>query len=184
MAWRWRERRAEGRALLGVRDRHPVRGHRDAEVARRVREAMLHEEVEGEVEPLPFLRRAGSRPASRSPRSATSLGIGRGPDRPDRARGEARRALLEDEAARCRARPLPLSVRANTTPHCASWAWEMKTLRPFSTHGRRAARRGSGWRRRDRSRRDGSVMAKNVCSPSRMRRARRTSRSAPCCPPR
>ena len=31
------------------------------------------------------------------------------------------------------ARPFALSVRAHTSPHGASWAREVKTLRPFST---------------------------------------------------
>src|SRR5438093_340601 len=50
-----RELLAEGLALLRVLDRHLVRGHGDAEVGRRVREAVLDEEIEREVEPLPFL---------------------------------------------------------------------------------------------------------------------------------
>ena len=51
------------------------------------------------------------------------------------------------------ARPLPLSVRANTMPHGALWAREMKTLRPFSTQRspRFSARRLDG-AARDRSR--------------------------------
>ena len=65
------------------------------------------------------------------------------------------------------ARPLALSVRAHTTPHFALWMFEMKTLRPFSTHvsPRFSARvwiapAGS-------EPPDGSVMAKNVRHPSR-----------------
>ena len=44
------------------------------------------------------------------------------------------------------ARPFSLLVRANTTPHFPLCAFEMKTLRPFSTHlsPRRSARRLDG----------------------------------------
>src|SRR5262249_34063127 len=44
-----REGRTEGGALLGVLHRHLVGGHRHPEIAGRVREALLHEEIEGEV---------------------------------------------------------------------------------------------------------------------------------------
>src|SRR6202022_1568164 len=64
-------------------------------------------------------------------------------------------------------RPLPFSVRANTMPHGASCAREMKTFRPLSTHlsPRRSARvwiapAGS-------EPPDGSVIAKKVSLPSR-----------------
>ena len=66
------------------------------------------------------------------------------------------------------ARPLPLSVRANTMPHGAWWAREMKTLRPFSTQ--RSPRFSARvWMAPAGSEPpDGSVMAKNVFTPSRM----------------
>ncbi len=64
-------------------------------------------------------------------------------------------------------RPLPRSVRANTMPHGASWAREMKTFRPLSTHlsPRRSAR---VWMAPAGSEPpEGSVIAKNVSVPSR-----------------
>ena len=66
------------------------------------------------------------------------------------------------------ARPLPLSVRAKTTPHGASCAREMKTFLPLSTHlsPRFSAR---VWMAPAGSEPpEGSVMAKKVCQPSRM----------------
>src|SRR5262249_31516197 len=65
------------------------------------------------------------------------------------------------------ARPFSLFVRAHTTPHFALWAFEMKTLRPFSTHlsPRRSAR---VWMAPAGSEPpEGSVIAKNVRHPSR-----------------
>ena len=43
------ERDPERRALLGMRDRHAMGGHRHPEIRRRVREAILHEQVEGDL---------------------------------------------------------------------------------------------------------------------------------------
>jgi hypothetical protein len=62
---------------------------------------------------------------------------------------------------------LALSVRAQTIPQGASWAREMKTLRPFSTHRspRFSARVWMAPAGSDPP--DGSVMAKNVFVPSR-----------------
>src|SRR5262249_60954647 len=68
------------------------------------------------------------------------------------------------------ARPLALSVRAQTRPHGASWAREAKTLRPFSTQRppRFSARVWIAPAGSDPP--DGSVMAKNVLRPSRVGR--------------
>src|SRR5215467_14240374 len=92
-----RERRPEGGALLRVLHRHPVGGHRHPEVAGGVREALLHEEIEGEVEPLPFLPHEvlGGDLAVLEDHI---VGDGRGSDDADRLRGEAGRATLHDEA--------------------------------------------------------------------------------------
>src|SRR5438132_3898997 len=91
------QRDAERRALLGVGDRHAVGGRRDAEVARGVREPEAREEVETELEAAPLLaqeilRRDGA------VLEDDLVGNGDGADRPDRARREARRPLLDDEA--------------------------------------------------------------------------------------
>src|SRR5499425_2220458 len=92
-----RERRPEGGALLGVLHGHPVGGHRHPEVAGGVREALLHEEIEGEVEPLPFLPHEvlGGNLAVLED---DIVGDGRGADDTNRLRGEAGRAALHDEA--------------------------------------------------------------------------------------
>src|SRR2546427_1714979 len=66
------------------------------------------------------------------------------------------------------ARPFALSVRAHTRPHGASWAREAKTLRPFRTH-RSPLRSARVWIAPAGSEPpDGSVIAKNVLSPSRI----------------
>src|SRR5262245_21273587 len=91
------ERSAEGRALLGVRDRHAVRGHRDAQVARRVREPVLHEQVEREIEPL-ALGADEVLGGNLAVLEGDVVRDRRGPDDLDRLRGEARRAPLKYEA--------------------------------------------------------------------------------------
>src|SRR5262245_32649075 len=91
------ERRAERGALLGVHDRHAMRGDGHPEVAGRVREAVLHQKIEGEVEPLPL----GAHQILRGHLAVLQRDVVRdlrGPDDLDRLRGEARRALLDDEA--------------------------------------------------------------------------------------
>src|SRR5499425_1995293 len=92
-----REGRPEGGALLGVRHRHPVGGHRHPEVAGRVRETLLHEEIEGEVEPLPFRAHQVLR-GDLAVLEHDIVGDGRGADDPNRLRGEAGGAALHDEA--------------------------------------------------------------------------------------
>src|SRR5262249_26843435 len=64
-------------------------------------------------------------------------------------------------------RPFSLLVRAQTIPHFALCAFEMKTLRPFSTH--RSPRRSARvWMAPAGSEPpEGSVIAKNVRHPSR-----------------
>src|SRR5262245_35915886 len=91
------ERGAERGALLGVRDRHAVRSDGDAQIAGRVREAVLHQEIEGEVEPLPLgAHQVLGRHLTVLQRDVVrDLG---GPDDLDGRRGEAGRALLDDEA--------------------------------------------------------------------------------------
>src|SRR5262245_39022185 len=91
------ERRAERGALLGVGDRHAVRGDGDAQIASRVREAVLHQEVEGQVEPLSLGADEilGGNLAVLQRDVVRDLG---GPDDLDGLRGEPRCALLEDEA--------------------------------------------------------------------------------------
>ena len=65
-------------------------------------------------------------------------------------------------------RPLVLSVRAHTRPHGASWAREVKTLRPLRTQ--RSPRFSARvWIAPAGSEPpEGSVMAKNVFRPSRI----------------
>ena len=154
MAWRVRERRAEGRALLGVSDGHAMRGDGHAEVARRVRKAVLHEQA----------RRRDRAPAPRR-RSAFSRGelaVFEGDVVRDRRTSGSSgwacavkpgRALLEDEAGDAAAALRLVGARRTRRPTGASCAFEMKTLRPFSTQ-LVAALLGaaSGSRRRDRSR--------------------------------
>src|SRR5262245_25239968 len=91
------ERGAERGALLGVCDRHAVRGDGHAEIAGRVWEAVLHQEIEGEVEPLPLSAHQvlGGHLTVLQRDVVRDLG---GPDDLDGRRGEAGRALLDDEA--------------------------------------------------------------------------------------
>src|SRR2546422_832811 len=88
---------AERLALLGVLDGHAMRGDGDPEVRRGVREAILHEEVERQVEPLPFLadQRVGGQHAVLEHDVVGDRG---GADRADVLPREARRARLDDEA--------------------------------------------------------------------------------------
>src|SRR5262245_33330922 len=92
-----RERRAERRALLGVGDGHAMRGDGHAQIARGVREAVLHEQIEGEIEPLAL----GADEVLGRDLAVLQGDVvrdRRGPDHLDRLRGEAGRASLEDEA--------------------------------------------------------------------------------------
>src|SRR5258705_39586 len=86
-----------GRALLGVGDGHAMRGDGHAEIARRVREAVLHEQIEGEIQPLAL----GADEVLGGDLTVLQGDVVRdrgGPDDLDRLRGEAGRAPLEDEA--------------------------------------------------------------------------------------
>ena len=107
------QRLAERRALLGMRDGHAMRRHRHPEIAGRVGETVLHEEVEGQVEALPL--RAHERVARQhAVLEHHVVGPGGGADHLDLARVEARGAVLQDEAGDARARPCP--CRCARTP--------------------------------------------------------------------
>jgi len=92
------ERHTESLPPLGVGDRHPLRGDRDREVLRRVREPKPRKQVEAEFEAAPFLAEEilDRHTAVLERHLARDRGC---PEGPDRARGEARCSLLDDKAA-------------------------------------------------------------------------------------
>src|SRR5262245_41252448 len=91
------QRDTEGRALLGVSDGHAMRGNGHTEIARGVRETLLDEQVEGEIEPLTFMadQVLGRNLAILERHVVRNR---RGADRANVPRGEPGRALVDDEA--------------------------------------------------------------------------------------
>src|SRR6185436_4022487 len=88
---------AEGGALLGMRDGHAMRRHRHPEIAGGVGETVLHQEIEGEIEPLAL--GADERVARQhAVLEDHVVGPRGGADHLDLAGVKAGRAVLEDEA--------------------------------------------------------------------------------------
>src|SRR5439155_4299918 len=92
-------------------------GDRDRKVLRRVRETKPREEVEAKLEAAPLLaEEVLGRHAAVLERHFTR--DRRRPERSDRARGEARRSLLDDEAADAATADLRVRAGEHDAPLC------------------------------------------------------------------
>ena len=98
-----------------MRDRHAMGGHRHPEIRRGVREAILHEQIEGEVEPLSLGADEGVG-RQLDVLQGDVIGNRRGADRADVLRGEPRRAGLDDEARDAGAAPVLAGARPHEAP--------------------------------------------------------------------